>query len=90
MDRMLTTNQIHTVQAEMDRQRIVEGMLHVAVGAGKTADDYACMIERARYEYSWVNREHGWLYRTAWGIAGTIILAAEGWYRWLRDWNREA
>lgn len=45
----LTREQVETVQAEIDRQKIVRSLVRVAVNNTKTTDDYSAMITREQY-----------------------------------------
>jgi hypothetical protein len=53
-----------------------------------TPEEWAAMIERARYEYG-QERKHGRLYEIVWGVIGSLVLAVNGWYGFLAEWNRE-
>lgn len=83
----LEPEQVKVVQGEIDRQRIVAGLVRVAVGNSKTAQDYACMVAKARCDYG-IPREHGRLYRAVWGLIGYLVLAVDGWAKYLSEWNR--
>ena len=52
-----------------------------------TPEEWAAMIEQARYDYG-QDMEHGRLYNAIWGIIGTVVLAVDGWYEMLAAWNR--
>ena len=57
--RLLGTDQIEVVEAEIDRQRIQMALLRVAVGNHKSAEDYAALVTKARGDYGQTRRPPG-------------------------------
>ena len=54
-----------------------------------TPEEWAALIAKARWDYRRVGRRHGWFYEIVWGVIGSIVLAVNGWYGFLAEWNRE-
>ena len=82
-DDRLTEAQARVVSAEMDRQKIAR-LLHVAVGNGKTAEDYAAMRFRAEMQYGeplYDITPAGRFARRALGLYGLLIMTIRAAYR---------
>ena len=80
----LTEDQMEVVMAEIDRQHILEALVRVAVGNGKTAEDYALMQIKARAEYDRADRRPAWLRKLAeraLGLYGLLCYALAAAYR---------
>lgn len=88
MTRALDAQSIEVVKREIHEQRVQRSLLRVAVGNTRTAQDYACMVAKARGDYEHT-REHGRLYGAVlgvWGLLWTVIYEA---YDYFSAWNRE-
>ena len=70
------------------RHKDCEALRRVAMHQ-HTPEEWAAMIEQARYDYG-QERQHGRLYRIVWGAIGGIVLAVDSWYRYLSAINRAA
>ena len=80
----LTREQIEVVEAEIDRQHILEALVRVAVGNTKTAADYALMENKARADYAEDDGRPAWLRRMAdraLGLYGLAVMALAAAYR---------
>ena len=80
----LTHDQIEIVEAEIDRQHILEALVRVAVGNTKTAEDYALMETKARADYAEDDGRPAWLRRMAdraLGLYGLAVMALASAYR---------
>lgn len=74
----LTGEQIEVVEAEIDRQRIVAGLLRVATRNTKTQEDYDMLMIRARCEIQRYERPAGPLRRLGRRILGLYGLLCYG------------
>lgn len=50
-------------------------------------EEWAAMVTKAQYDYG-QGRTHGRLYGAVWGLIGGLVLAVDGWYKYLSEWNR--
>lgn len=75
-------------ETEAEKQRRIAGLVRVAVGNDKTADDYAKMLRSARREYGRMAKRRP-VNEAVWGIIGGCVLAVDYCYRRLRAINRE-
>ena len=71
---VLTHDQIEVVEAEIDRQHILEALVRVAVGNTKTAEDYAMMETRARADYAEDDGRPAWLRRML-PVSASVVTA---------------
>ena len=80
----LTHDQIEVVEAEIDRQHILEELVRVAVGNTKTAEDYALMVTKSRADHAIDDGRPAWLRRMAdraLGLYGLAVMALASAYR---------
>lgn len=77
MSKALSPAQIEVVKAEIDRQHIAR-LVRVAVGNGNTAEDYQCMIIKARHDYGKYYRQPGPLQRVGDALLGVYALIVCG------------
>ena len=81
--RPLEREQAQVVEAEIDRQRIQRGLLRVAVGNDKSAEDYQTMLTKARGDYQTVEAPATpmrRLFRGLLGVYGLICYIIAGAY----------
>ena len=81
--RPLEREQAKVVEAEIDRQRIQRGLLRVAVGNDKSAEDYETMLTKARGDYQTVEAPATpvrRLFRGLLGVYGLICYIIAGAY----------
>lgn len=88
MSRALDAQSIEVVKREIHEQQVQRSLLRVAVNNTKTAEDYACMTAKARYDYEY-NRQHGRLYGAVLGLWGLLWVVIYEIYDYLSAWNRE-
>lgn len=74
----MTGEQIEVVEAEIDRQKIVAGLLRVATRNTKTQEDYDMLMIRARCEIQRYERPAGPLRRLGRRILGIYGLLCYG------------
>ena len=89
MTRALDAQSIEVVKREIHEQRVQRSLLRVAVGNTRTAQDYACMVAKARGDYEYT-REHGRLYGAVLGVWALFWWAVHEAYDYFSAWNREA
>lgn len=85
--KQLPPEQIEVVKAEIDRQHIAR-LVRVAVGNDYTAEDYQCMIIKARHDYGKYYRQPGPLRRIGDALLGVYALLVCGVRRAYRAQDR--
>ena len=88
MTQALDAQSVEIVKREIRDQRIQRSLLRVAVNNTKTAQDYACMTAKARWDYE-PTRRHGRLYGAILGLWGLFWVVVYEIYAYLSKWNRE-
>ena len=73
----LPREHMEVVKAEIDRQRVAR-LVRIAVGNDNTAEDYQCMIVKARHDYGRYNRKPGPLRRVGDALLGVYALLVCG------------
>ena len=78
LETALPSEQVETVEAEIDRQRIQRALLRVAVGNHKSNEDYDAMITKARGDYGRAPGREGPMRRVGDALLGLYGLMVYG------------
>lgn len=78
---------IEVVQAEIDRQRIQRALVRVAIGNGRTSEDYALLVRKAYGDYG-NQPHHGKVYNAILGLWGLAWMTLLDWVEYFQTWNR--
>lgn len=76
-------------ESEARKWKRTAALVRVAVGNTKTAGDYACMVQKSRYEHQ-VVQNHGRLYEAILGAWALAWMSIFDWVHYFQNWNRAA